>query len=235
MRRLASRSAIHTRTVENRLACSRSARFAMHEAVQTGSPQFVRMRRNAQRSASAGSPRLSSLNRGGRDRHGMAAERRAVQSDPVPTTNFSESWTRVDQTSDPSFHASLLEATRAQVLDEARSDPDTVFGALGLRPGLWLLDVGCGTGDYLHVMAPLVAPATAIGTDLSTELIKRAEFLSLADQAHLLSGRRRLRPSVCRRVLRAGHGHPGDAPPGRSVKALTELRRVLVPGTSVDC
>jgi hypothetical protein len=35
-------------------------------------------------------------------------------SERVPTTNFSASWTRVDQTSDPSFYSTLLDATRAQ-------------------------------------------------------------------------------------------------------------------------
>ena len=104
--------------------------------------------------------------------------------EPVPTTNFSSSWTQVDQTSDPSFYACLLEATRAQVLDQARADPNAAFSDLDLRPGLSLLDVGCGNGGYLRVMAPLVAPARAIGIDLSAELINRAQLLS-SDQPNL--------------------------------------------------
>jgi ubiquinone/menaquinone biosynthesis C-methylase UbiE len=163
------------------------------------------------------------------------AERGVRMSDRVPTTNFSTSWTHVDQTSDPSFYANLLAATRAQVLDQFRSDPDNSFGALGLRPGLRLLDVGCGTGDYLRVMAPLVAPGEAIGIDLSAELVRRAGLLSLADQPNLsfqvadvydlpFANASFDRVTAAQVML-----HLADP-----WNALTELRRVLVPGGRVS-
>ncbi len=79
-------------------------------------------------------------------------------SERVPVTNFSASWTRVDQTSDPSFYASLLDATRAEGLEEARRDPGAAFAPLKLRAGLRVLDVGCGTGDHVRIMAPLLRP-----------------------------------------------------------------------------
>jgi ubiquinone/menaquinone biosynthesis C-methylase UbiE len=106
-------------------------------------------------------------------------------SDRLPVTNFSASWVQVDQTSDPSFYASLLDATRAQGLDEARRAPSAVFGPLELRAGLRVLDVGCGTGDYLGIMAPLVAPGPAVGLDLSATLIARAQQRAAADEANV--------------------------------------------------
>jgi ubiquinone/menaquinone biosynthesis C-methylase UbiE len=95
-------------------------------------------------------------------------------SECVPVTNFSASWTRVDQTGDPSFYAALLDATRAEGLAAARRDPAAAFAPLRLRAGLRVLDVGCGTGAQVRIMAPLVAPGSAVGVDLSAALIARA-------------------------------------------------------------
>jgi ubiquinone/menaquinone biosynthesis C-methylase UbiE len=152
-------------------------------------------------------------------------------SERVPTTNFSASWTRVDQTTDPSFYANLLQATRADDVERARKDPAAVFGPLDLRPGLRLLDVGCGTGDYLRVMAPLVAPGEAIGIDLRSELVKLAELRSLPEHPNL--------------SFKVGDVYDlpfADASFERVTatqvmihlsqpwEAISELRRVLVPG-----
>jgi ubiquinone/menaquinone biosynthesis C-methylase UbiE len=152
-------------------------------------------------------------------------------NEPVPVTNFSESWTRVDQTGDPSFYASLLDATRAEGLAEARRDPRAVFGPLRLRAGLRVLDVGCGTGDYLRVMAPLVAPGAAVGIDLSAALIALA--------------RRRAVPAPGRVLFQVGDarelpfaGAAFDRVVANQVllhladpwQAVAEMRRVLEPG-----
>ena len=95
-------------------------------------------------------------------------------SPDVPTTNFSSSWTRIDQTTDPSFYSQMLDATRAQLLQAARLSPAEFFAPLKLAPGSRVLDVGCGTGDFLRVVAGLIAPGQAIGIDLSELLIAEA-------------------------------------------------------------
>ena len=104
-------------------------------------------------------------------------------SERLPATNFSASWARVDETSDPSFYSRLLDATRAQGLEQARREPASVFGPLELRAGLRVLEVGCGTGDYLRIMAPLVAPGPAVGIDLSATLIGCAQQRAAADES----------------------------------------------------
>jgi ubiquinone/menaquinone biosynthesis C-methylase UbiE len=106
-------------------------------------------------------------------------------SERVPVTNFSASWARVDQTGDPAFYASVLDATRAEGLAEARRDPTVAFAPLKLRAGLRVLDVGCGTGDYLRIMAPLVAPGPAVGVDLSASLVACAQRRVGPGQAHV--------------------------------------------------
>jgi SAM-dependent methyltransferase len=152
-------------------------------------------------------------------------------SERAPTTNFSASWTRVDQTTDPAFYANLLQATRAEELERARKDPAAVFGVLGLRHDLRLLDVGCGTGDYLRVMAPLVAPGQAVGIDLSAELVKRAELLSQGEQPNLsfqvadVYDLPFAEASFDRITATQVMVHLSDP-----WTAVTELRRVLAPG-----
>ena len=48
------------------------------------------------------------------------------------------------------------------------------FAPLALRPGLGVLDVGCGTGDVLRLLAPIVSPGEAVGLDLSETMIAEA-------------------------------------------------------------
>jgi ubiquinone/menaquinone biosynthesis C-methylase UbiE len=150
--------------------------------------------------------------------------------DSVPTTNFSASWVRVDHTSNPSFYSALLDATRAEGLEQARREPGAAFGPLDLRPGLRVLDVGCGTGDYLRIMAPLVAPGPAVGIDVSATLIGVAQQRAATDGGN-----------VSFRVGDAYELPLADASVDRAVatqvllhladpwRALAEMRRVLAP------
>ena len=92
----------------------------------------------------------------------------------VPSTAFANAWTQVDRTEDPHFFVSLLDATRARLLERARKAPTEFFAPLALRQGLNVLDVGCGTGDFLRLLAPIVSPGKAVGLDLSETMIAEA-------------------------------------------------------------
>jgi len=92
----------------------------------------------------------------------------------VPSTAFADAWIQVDRTEDPRFFVNLLDATRARLLERARTSPREFFAPLALRPGLNVLDVGCGTGDFLRLLAPIVSPGTAVGVDLSETMIAEA-------------------------------------------------------------
>ena len=92
----------------------------------------------------------------------------------VPSTAFADAWIQVDRTEDPRFFVKLLDATRARLLERARTSPREFFAPLALRPGLNVLDVGCGTGDFLRLLAPIVSPGTAVGVDLSETMIAEA-------------------------------------------------------------
>jgi ubiquinone/menaquinone biosynthesis C-methylase UbiE len=92
----------------------------------------------------------------------------------VPSTAFADAWTQVDRTEDPRFFVSLLDATRARLLERARTSPKDFFAPLALCPELSVLDVGCGTGDFLRLLAPIVSPGEAVGLDLSETMIAEA-------------------------------------------------------------
>ena len=93
---------------------------------------------------------------------------------PIRATAFADAWIHVDATEDPAFFVGLLDATRAGLLERARQSPSGFFAALSLQPGHRVLDVGCGTGDFLQLLAPLISPGAAVGVDLSETMIAEA-------------------------------------------------------------
>ena len=92
----------------------------------------------------------------------------------VPSTAFANAWIQVDRTDNPRFYVNLLDATRARLLERARTSPREFFAPLSLRAGFNVLDVGCGTGDFLRLLAPIVSPGKAVGVDLSETMIAEA-------------------------------------------------------------
>jgi SAM-dependent methyltransferase len=100
--------------------------------------------------------------------------KRSSKGNLIPSTTFADAWVHVDHTVDPQFFVNVLDATRAQLLERAREDPDSFFAPFGPAHGLNVLDVGCGTGDLLRLLAPLVSPGRAIGIDLSETMIAEA-------------------------------------------------------------
>jgi SAM-dependent methyltransferase len=92
----------------------------------------------------------------------------------VPSTAFADAWIQVDRTENPRFFVNVLDATRARLLERARTSPKDFFAPLVLRPGLNVLEVGCGTGDFLRLLASLLSSGTAAGEDLSETMIAEA-------------------------------------------------------------
>jgi ubiquinone/menaquinone biosynthesis C-methylase UbiE len=103
----------------------------------------------------------------------------------VPSTAFADAWIQVDRTENPRFFVDLLDATRARILERAGTSPKEFFAPLALRPGLNVLDVGCGTGDILRLLAPIVSPGTAVGVDLSETMIAEARQRSAENVGNL--------------------------------------------------
>jgi len=103
----------------------------------------------------------------------------------VPSTAFADAWIQVDRTENQRFFVNLLDATRNRLLERARTSPMEFFAPLALRPGLDVLDVGCGTGDFLRLLAPIVSPGTAVGVDLSETMIAEAHQRSAENVGNL--------------------------------------------------
>ncbi len=154
---------------------------------------------------------------------------------PIPSTAFADAWIQVDRTEDPRFFVNLLDATRARLLERARESPKEFFASLDLRPGLNVLDVGCGTGDFLRLLAPLVAPGSAVGLDLSETMISEARQRSDHSTSNLLFGMGSVldlpfdNGSFDRVIATQLLVHVPDASRG-----LAEMRRMLSPGGMIS-
>lgn len=100
-----------------------------------------------------------------------------------------------------------------------------------LRPGLDLLDVGCGPGTITVDLARRVAPARVIGIDRASDVLKQARALAGAQNTsiewHVGDVYDLPFPAASFDVI---HAHQVLQHLADPVRALKEMRRVLRPG-----
>ncbi len=65
---------------------------------------------------------------------------------------------------------------RYETFKEARSVPfDDLVALIKVRPGLKVIDLGCGTGELTRRLADYLPESTVLGVDNSSEMLARAE------------------------------------------------------------
>lgn len=86
---------------------------------------------------------------------------------------LSGGWSHVDRAADTARYVDYLDA--ASAMSFFRDYKRRTFELLDIRPGHRLLDVGCGTGDDVRALAPLVGPhGWVVGVDSSATMIAEA-------------------------------------------------------------
>lgn len=86
-----------------------------------------------------------------------------------------DTWKAVDETSDPQWFVHFLDITRAKKRRKATANPQQYFAYLDVQPGHNVLELGCGTGDFLEPLARLVGENGRVaGLDKSEVMISEA-------------------------------------------------------------
>jgi trans-aconitate 2-methyltransferase len=128
----------------------------------------------------------------------------------------------------PEWHGAAYAANTAH----HRRYDDDFLAATPLRPGIDLVDLGCGSGDFTRRLADLVAPGTVLGVDPSSELLDHARRGAAANQDFVLGtaqrldelvGDRRFRGVISRAAL---HWVPDED----QARVVRNTRSILEPG-----
>jgi SAM-dependent methyltransferase len=140
--------------------------------------------------------------------------------DPRRSVPASEVYSQRD---DPAFEAWMAARTATR---------EAAFFLPHLRPGMQVLDVGCGPGTITQGLATVVAPGTVIGIDLQPKQVEQARAFAAK------SGVTNVRFAVGDGYRLPFPAHSFDAAfahgvlmhLGEPVRVLTEMQRVLRPG-----
>ncbi len=137
---------------------------------------------------------------------------------------------RIDSTANADYFVHFLDAACAQASFQAYKN--RMNELLELAPGRRVLDVGCGTGDDVRIMAALVAPGgQAVGVDNSRAMIaeadKRSAATDLPTAFHLADTLALPFETASFDASRADRSLMHVPDPAR---AIAEMRRVTRPG-----
>ena len=99
-------------------------------------------------------------------------------------SHFHDNWARIDESDDPDFFLAALDTSCSPMLLAAERNPEAHFAWLDLRPGMQVLEVGCGPGGLTQLLAGLAAPdGRAVGLDISTYMIAEARTRAVYSRA----------------------------------------------------
>lgn len=95
---------------------------------------------------------------------------------PKDSSNLAQTvgvWTKVDQMPEPAFFIQLLDAINGSAWRQAHKQ--RTLACLNVQEGVHLLDIGCGTGDDVRLLARQVGPTgKVVGIDPSATMITEA-------------------------------------------------------------